>query len=101
LAGSWRRLREFRIDGAQAVRPGELGEVDRLLGEALATRPSREAAEVVVVHLVERNRPDVGVPLVARRFLAQAVDLRGIGGYRRKILLGLVAALHDGAQEAH
>src|SRR5437870_12792739 len=95
-----RRLGELRIDGAQAVRPGELGEVHRLLGEALGAGPFREAAEVLVVHLVERYRPDVGIPLVARRLLAQAVDLRGIGGYRRKILLGLVPALHDGAQEA-
>src|SRR5438874_13714082 len=93
-----RRLGELRIDGAQALRPGELGEIHRLLDEALATRPFRQAAEVVVVDLVERDRPDVGVPLVARRLLAQAVDLRGIGGYRRKILLGFVAALDDRAQ---
>src|SRR5438067_695676 len=95
-----RRLGELRIDGAQAVRPGELGEVHRLLGEALAARPFREAAEVVVVHLVERYGPDVGVPLIARRLLTQAVDLRRIGGDRRKILLGFVAPLHDRAQEA-
>src|SRR5438067_8489465 len=95
-----RRFRELRIDGAQAVRPGELGEVHRVLGEALAPRPFRQAAEVVVVHLVERYRPDVGVPLVARRLLAQAVDLRRVGRHGLEIALRLVPAFHDRAQEA-
>src|SRR5258708_642508 len=99
-AGRWRGGGEFGVDGGQAGGPGELGEVHRLAGDLLALRPFAEAAEIAVVDLVERDRPKVGVPLLARRRLAQAVRRLGISGDGGEILLRLLSSLQHRAQEA-
>src|SRR5574338_430551 len=59
-----RGIDQFRIDRLQSVAPGELVEVDRAFGRLLALRPAAQAAEVVIVHLVDRKGPRVGVPLI-------------------------------------
>src|SRR5262249_2118709 len=86
-AGSGRRVDQLRVDGVEPLAPGQLAEVDLLLVELLALRPAAEAAEVVVIDLVEGERARIGVPLLARRFLAQVELGLGIGRDRGKILL--------------
>ena len=91
---AWRRGRidQFWVDRLEAIRPGQLIEVDLLLDHLFRLRPTAEAAEVVVVDLVERERPYVGVPLLAGRLLAE-VELRlGIRRDTREVLLRDVAA---------
>src|SRR3954453_7213058 len=88
-----RRIDQFRIDRLEALGPGQLIEVDLLLGHLLRLSPAAEAAEVIVVDLVERERACIGVPLLARGLLAQVELGLGIGGDGGEILLGDVAAL--------
>src|SRR5215475_754896 len=66
-----RSIDQLWIDRFQTVRPGQLIEVNLLLGHFLGLRPTAETAEVVVIDFVERERTSVGVPLLARRFLAE------------------------------
>src|SRR5262245_25603411 len=86
-----RRVDELGVDRLEAVGPGQLLEVDRLLGRLFLLRPAAETAEVVVIELIERERARVGVPLLARRLLAQVELGLGVGGDRREILLRQVA----------
>src|SRR5262249_24980163 len=95
-----RRVDQLRVDGAQALAPGQLAEVDLLLVELLALRPAAEAAEVVVIDLVDRERARIGVPLLARCLLAEVELGLGIGRDGGKILLGDVTAFHRRAQPA-
>src|SRR4029077_11101197 len=99
-AWRWGRVDELGVDRLEAVRPSQLLEVDRLLGRLLLLRPAAEAAEVVVVDLVERERTRVRVPLLARRLLAQVELGLGIGGDRGEVLLRHVAPLDRRPQPA-
>src|SRR6516165_10175421 len=101
LSARWRRsIDQFWIDRFQAVRPSQLIEVNLLLGHFLGLCPTAEAAEVVVVNFVERERTYVGVPLLARRFLAEIELGLGIGRDAGEVLLRDVAALHRRPQPA-
>src|SRR6516162_3461589 len=101
LSARWRKsIDQLWIDRFQTVRPSQLMEIDLLLGHFLGLCPTAEAAEVVVINLVERERAYVGVPLLARRFLAEIELGLGIGSDGGEVLLRDVAPLHRRPQPA-
>src|SRR5260370_12277139 len=95
-----RSIDQFWIDRFQAVWPSQLIEVNLLLGHFFGLCPTAEAAEVVVINFVERERTYVGVPLLARRFLAEIELGLGIGPDGVEVLLRDVAPLHRHPQPA-
>src|SRR6516162_7574972 len=95
-----RNVDQFWIDRFQTVRPSQLMKVDLLLGHFLGLCPTAEAAEVVVVNFVERERTYVGVPLLARRFFAEIKLGLGIARDGGEVLLRDVAPLHRRPQPA-
>src|SRR5215469_8833227 len=66
-----RGIDQLGIDRLEAVTPGQFAEVDGAIGGLFALRPAAQAAEIVVVDLVDRKRPRVGVPLILRSLLTQ------------------------------
>src|SRR5438445_10665589 len=89
-----RSVDQFWIDRFQAVWPSQLIEVNLLRGHFFGLCPTAETAEVVVLNFVERERTYVGLPLLARRFLAEIELGLCIGRDGADVLLRDVAPLH-------
>src|SRR5262245_45876587 len=102
VCSAWRRrcVDQLGVDRLEALGPSQGAEIDRPIGKLLLLRPSAEAAEILVVDLVDRHRPYVGVPLFAGRLLAQIELGLAVGGDRGGILLGDRVALDGRAQPA-
>src|SRR6185436_11981958 len=95
-----RGIDQLRINRLETVAPRQFAEVDRTIGGLFAMRPAAQAAEIVVVDLVDRERPRVGVPLILRGLLTQTQFGLRIGGNGLEVLFGDVASFHGCAQPA-
>jgi hypothetical protein len=81
-----RGIDQLRINRLETVARRQFAEIDRAIGGLFALRPAAQAAEIVVVDLVDRERPRVSVTLILRGLLAQTKFGLRIGGNRLEVL---------------
>jgi hypothetical protein len=101
LSARWRRrVHELGVDRLEAIGPGQFGEVEFFLGHFLALGPAAEAAEVLIIDIIDGHRPDVGVPLLLRGAFAETQLGGRISRNRFEVLLRNLAARNGRAQPA-